>query len=207
MIPNLPSKTVERLSQYRRVLIACLEQGKTFIYSHELASFLNNTSVQVRRDIMLIGYLGTLRKGYNVKELIDRIGIIIDSEEPLNVALVGVGKLGSAILSYFKGKRSQLNIVACFDINSEKIGKEFEGVLCYNQADLKVTIQKLNISIGILTVPTHEASNVAQIMIDAGVKGILNYTSENLIVPESIYLEEYDMVTSLEKVAYFVKHS
>lgn len=207
MIPNLPSKTVERLSQYRRVLIACLEQGKTFIYSHELASFLNNTSVQVRRDIMLIGYVGTLRKGYNVKELIERIGIIIDSEVPLNVALVGVGKLGSAILSYFKGKRSQLNIVACFDINKEKVGKEFEGVLCYNQSELSSTIQKLNISIGILTVPTHEATNVAQIMIDSGIKGILNYTSENLLVPEPIYLEEYDMVTSLEKVAYFVKHS
>lgn len=207
MIPNLPSKTVERLSQYRRVLIACLEQGKTFIYSHELASFLNNTSVQVRRDIMLIGYVGTLRKGYNVKELIERIGIIIDSEVPLNVALVGVGKLGSAILSYFKGKRSQLNIVACFDINLEKIGKEFEGVLCYNQADLNDTIQKLHISIGIITVPSREAANVAQIMIDSGIKGILNYTSENLLVPDSIYLEEYDMVTSLEKVAYFVKHS
>ncbi len=207
MIPNLPPKTVERLSQYRRVLISCLEQDKTYIYSHELGLLLNNTSVQVRRDIMLIGYVGTLRKGYNVKELVDRIGKIIDSEEPIKVALVGVGKLGSAILSYFKGKRTQIEIVACFDVNTDKIGREFEGVLCYHQANFKEIIEQQKISIGILTVPNEVAENIAELMIKSGIKGILNYTSENLTVPENIYLEEYDMITSLEKVAYFVKHS
>ena len=101
----------------------------------------------------------------------------------------------------------ELQALCCAQSYLEKIGKEFEGVLCYNQADLNDTIQKLHISIGIITVPSREAANVAQIMIDSGIKGILNYTSENLLVPDSIYLEEYDMVTSLEKVAYFVKHS
>ncbi len=207
MIPNLPPKTVERLSQYRRLLISSLERGKTFIFSHELALLLNNTSVQVRRDIMLIGYAGTLRKGYNVNELVSRIGEIIDSEETIKVALVGVGKLGSAILSYFQGKRTQIEIVACFDVNLDKIGKEFEGVLCYKQSELKNIIQNQNISIGILTVPNEVAENIAELMIKSGIKGILNYTSESLTVPSNIYLEEYDMVTSLEKVAYFVKHS
>jgi len=206
MIPNLPSKTVERMSQYRRILLACKQQGKTHIYSHELAALLNNTAVQVRRDIMLIGHLGTLRKGYNIDELIHRIGEIIDTDEVLKVALVGAGKLGGAILSYFSGKHSRMRIVACFDVDDNKIGKMIEGVYCYPQDQLKEVIMKEEITIGILTVPNDSASEVSQLFVEAGVKGILNYTSANISVPENVYLEEYDMVTSLEKVAYFVKH-
>jgi len=78
---NLPDKTIERLSQYRRNLLISLNKGKEFIFSHEIAQLLHITPVQVRRDIMLIGYNGTLRKGYDVKELIDLIGKIIDTEE------------------------------------------------------------------------------------------------------------------------------
>ena len=86
---KLPEKTIGRLSEYRRSLLNCLAEGKTHIYSHELANLHNITAVQVRRDIMLIGYTGTLRKGYNVKELIDLIGQIIDSEDGINVCVVG----------------------------------------------------------------------------------------------------------------------
>ena len=90
---HLPHKTIERLSQYRRALLLCHAKGKTHIYSHEIAKIQHITAVQVRRDIMLIGYTGTLRKGYNVKELIDLIGQIIDSEEGINVCVVGIGNL------------------------------------------------------------------------------------------------------------------
>ncbi len=207
MIPNLPSKTVERLSQYRRLLLSCKEQGKIYIYSHELASLLNNTAVQVRRDIMLIGHVGTLRKGYNIEDLINRIGDIIDSEDNIKVALVGAGKLGGAIISYFAGKHSKMRIIACFDVDTQKIGKEIEGVICYSIDQIKEIINNEDITIGILTVPNDEASDVANLFVEAGIKGILNYTSANISVPDNIYLEEYDMVTSLEKVAYFVKHS
>lgn len=207
MIPNLPSKTIERLSQYRRILSSCKEQGKTHIYSHELASLLNNTAVQVRRDIMLIGHVGTLRKGYDIVELLNRIGEIIDSEDVLKVALVGAGKLGGAILSYFAGKNSKLKIVACFDVDPTKTGTEIEGVKCYPQSNLKEITKQENITIGIMTVPNNVASDVANLLVEAGIKGILNYTSTQINVPENVYLEKYDMVTSMEKVAYFVKHS
>ena len=104
----LPDKTIERLSQYRRNLLITLAGGKEFIFSHEIARLLHITSVQVRRDIMLIGYNGTLRRGYDVKELIELIGNIIDTEQGQNVCIMGLGNLGKAILKYLYGKRPSL---------------------------------------------------------------------------------------------------
>lgn len=205
--PSLPPKTVERLSQYRRILISCSQDGRTHIFSHELAAKLSNTPVQVRRDIMLVGYTGNLRKGYDVLELAERIGEVIDACEILRVALIGAGKLGTAVLSYFKGKRSKIEIVACFDVAPEKLGKRFEGVLCYHQNELPERITELNISMAILALPTEFANDAAKVLVENDIKGILNYTSANLNIPETIYLEQYDMVTSIEKVAYFVKQS
>ena len=102
---KLPEKTVKRLSEYRRTLYNCLAKGKTHIYSHELAGLHNITAVQVRRDLMLIGYSSLKKKGYDAQELINVIGGLIDHEESLSVAVVGMGNLGRAITAYFNGKR------------------------------------------------------------------------------------------------------
>ncbi len=202
---SLPPKTVERLSQYRRELLQLLAEGRTHVYSHEIAEMLNITSVQVRRDIMLLGYAGSLRKGYEVKSLIDHIGALIDTSIPMRIGLVGAGNLGRAIINYFNGKRAQLNIVACFDVNSEKIGTEIEGVFCYHVHDMAEIVKSKKISIAILTVPNQAALESAKLIGETGIKGVLNYTSTPLHIDENIYLEEYDMITSMEKVAYFVK--
>lgn len=202
---KLPDKTVERLSQYRRNLLLCALQGKTHIFSHEIANLLHITPVQVRRDIMLIDYSGTLRKGYDVQELIDLIGDIIDSEDGQKVAVVGAGNLGRAIISYLKGKRTKLSIVAAFDTNIEKIDRVYAGVHCYHYDQLAEIIKRENISIGVITVPAAEAAKVAENLVIAGVKGILNFTPSPVNVSSHVFLEEYDMITSLEKVAYFVK--
>lgn len=202
---KLPDKTVERLSQYRRTLINILTENKHHIFSHELAALLHITPVQVRRDIMLIGYSGTLRQGYDVKELIEIIGKIIDSREGQRVAVIGIGNLGRSIIGYLSGKRTKLSIVAGFDINPEKVDRVYAGVWCYNYNRLIEIIRKENISIGVITVPASEAAVVADALVMAGVKGILNFTPKPLNVPSSVYLEEYDIITSLEKIAYFVK--
>ncbi|MDY0086334.1 MAG: redox-sensing transcriptional repressor Rex [Bacteroidales bacterium] len=202
---HLPHKTIERLSQYRRALLLCLEKGKTHIYSHEIAKIQHITSVQVRRDLMLIGYTGTLRKGYNVKELIDLIGNIIDSEEGIKVAIIGMGNLGRALINYFAGKRSKLRIVAGFDTNPDKIGNTMSGVPCYSIEQLKEVVAAEDIKVGIMTVPADYAVDTAELLVKAGIKGILNYTPKPVNVPEGVYLEEYDMITTLEKVAFYVK--
>ena len=204
---TLPERTVERLSEYRRSLLQCLEQGKTHIYSHELASLHHNTAVQVRRDIMFIGYTSMQRKGYDVKELIGVIGNILDSEEVLNAAVIGMGHLGRAITTYFKGKRSKLNINSAFDVDPNKIDKVISGIYCYPLDSLDEIIKAQEISIGILTVPAVSATEVSKMLVKAGIKGILNFTTVPLNVGPGVYLDEYDMITSLEKVAYFVKKS
>ncbi|MCK4920562.1 MAG: redox-sensing transcriptional repressor Rex [Bacteroidales bacterium] len=201
----LPEKTVERLSEYRRTLLNCLAQGKTHIYSHELAGLHNITAVQVRRDIMFIGYSSSQRKGYDVNELIMVIGSILDSDEGLNVAVIGIGNLGRAVTHYFMGKRSKLNIVASFDIDPDKAGREFVGVKCYSIDDFNDMVKSHNILIALLTVPADAAVDTVAKLIDGGIEGILNFTTVPLNVPDHVYLEEYDMITSLEKIAYFVK--
>lgn len=204
---KLPGKTVERLSEYRRTLLGCLNEKKNYIFSHDLAARLHITAVQVRRDLMLIGYSSVQRKGYDVKELIDTIGSIIDSVESMNVAVIGIGNLGRAVAGYFKGKRSKLNLVASFDNDPQKVNKVISGVKCYPVSDMEKVIKDLDISIAILTVPPEYAKEIIEEAVRYGIKGILNYTTIPLNVPSWVYLEEYDMITSIEKVAYFVKEN
>lgn len=204
---KLPGKTVERLSEYRRQLLGCLAENRNYIFSHDLAALLHITAVQVRRDLMLIGYSSVLRKGYDIRELIDTIGRIIDSAEGLNVAIIGIGNLGRAVTGYFRGKRSKLNIVASFDNDPQKVNKVISGVKCYHIQDMERIIKELDIKIAILTIPADFAKSMAEEVVRFGIKGILNFTTIPLNVPSGVYLEEYDMITSIEKVAYFVKEN
>lgn len=203
----LPEKTVERLSQYRRTLLKTYSAEKQHIFSHEIASILHLTPVQVRRDLMLIGYSGSQRKGYEIKRLIQLIGEIIDSKQGQKVALIGVGNLGRAILRYLNKKNSNLRIVAAFDINPEKVNKEVtgSGVTCHHYDQMSKILKKEKISIGVICVPADQAVQVADSLVKAGIKGILNFTTAPLNLKEEVFLEEYDMITSLEKVAYFSK--
>jgi redox-sensing transcriptional repressor len=204
-VKHLPHKTVERLSQYRRALLLILSKEKTHVFSHEIAQMQHITPVQVRRDLMLIGYSGNLRKGYDIKELIDMIGNIIDTEKGQKVVMIGLGNLGKAIISYFKGKRTKLTIVAAFDINPDKIDRIYDGVPCYHINRIAEIMKKESATIGIITVPADQAPAIAETLVHSGVKGILNYSPKPLNVSPYVYLEEYDMITSLEKVAFFAK--
>jgi redox-sensing transcriptional repressor len=145
------------------------------------------------------------RKGYDVRELINVIGEILDSEKGLNVAVVGMGHLGRAITAYFLGKRSRLNIIASFDVDPNKIDRVISGVKCYPLQRLNEEVDAQKISIAIVTVPAGSATEVKDLLVESGIKGILNFTTVPLKVPDHVYLDEYDMITSLEKVAYYVK--
>lgn len=178
---------------------------KEHIYSYQIANIVHNTPEQVRRDIMLIGYSSNLKKGYEIKELIACIDKILDPDESLKVAVFGMGNLGKAITKYFSLKREKLKIVAAFDVDPEKIDRVIAGVRCYHTSKIQEVISKENISIALLTLPVENTMEIKDQLVRAGIKGILNYTTLPLNVPEHIYLEEYDMITSLEKIAYYVK--
>ena len=199
---RLPEKTVERLSQYRRVLNKLIEIDKEFIYSHELAKLLHITPVQVRRDIMLIGHSGTLRKGYRIQDLVDLISSIIDYKNVQNVAIIGFGNLGSALLKYINTSTSNLVVKAIFDENQDKIGISYNEVICYASHRISEIVNRDDISIALLTLPPKNAQSIANKLVEAGVRGIINYTPA-IINVEGAFLEQYDMITSLEKAAYF----
>jgi redox-sensing transcriptional repressor len=156
---------------------------------------------------MLIGYSSVLRKGYDIRELIESIGSIIDSEVSMNVAIIGIGNFGRAVAGYFKGKRSKLNLVASFDNDPQKVNKVISGVKCYPLGEMESVIKELDIRITIITVPPDYAKEIAGEAVRYGIKGILNFTTVPLNVPSWVFLEEYDMITSIEKVAYFVKEN
>ncbi len=204
---RLPERTIERLSEYRRMLLECLGQGRTHIYSHELASMHGITAVQVRRDLMLIGFSSDTKKGYDVEVLIDFIGTILDSPAGLNVGIIGMGNLAQAVTHYFNGKRSKLRITAAFDIDPEKVGKTVAGVPCYHMDTFIETAHKHDIRVIILTSPSSVAAGMVEPITQAGVRGVLNFTSTPLNFPGDIYVEDYDIITLLEKVAYFSKSS
>ena len=118
---------------------------------------------------------------------------------------MGIGNLGRAITNYFSGKRTKLSIVAVFDVDKSKVGKRYHGIECFDIADMKKVIKEKKIEIGIMTVPGEDAPAITEMLVKAGIKGLLNYTPKPVNVPKEVYLEEYDMITSLEKVAFFVK--
>ena len=202
---KLPATTVARLSKYRRML-GSFNYENTYIFSHNLAKLLNLTPEQVRRDLMLIGLTGNHRKGYNIKELIDLIGKTIDSEMGHNVAIVGMGNLGVAITAFIRRAKTNLNIVAAFDIDPKKIGRKVaDDVTCYPVKDITDIVKNLSISIAVLTVPPGEAINVATLLINSGIKGILNFTSVHIDVPSHVYLKDSNIITSLEEIGFFIK--
>ncbi len=197
-------KVIGRLSLYRRLLIS-LRDGSQYLFSHELASLVGVTAAQVRRDIMHIGYSGNPNRGYDVAELVKSIEIFIDPKELQFAALVGVGNLGRAILSYFSGRRPKLSIVAAFDTDPARYDRVVHGCRCYAIEDLDYIVSKTGINIGIITVPATEAQKVTDMLVNVGVKGILNFAPHPLHVSPDVYVEDIDMTMSLEKVAYFAR--
>jgi redox-sensing transcriptional repressor len=202
MIKDLPPNTVERLSLYRRKLKNYSNGDKKFIHSHQLAHLLRINPAHIRRDLMLIKFTGDVHKGYNIQKLINRIGEVIDQPSVKKVAFIGMGDLGRAVAEYFISSDSKIQIAATFRMGDEP-KKQFEDVSCYNISKLKDIIRKEKIELCVLAVPSANAIEISKSAIDSGIKGILNFTSVNIDVPENVYIEDYDMIAILEKMSYF----
>ena len=187
-------KTISRLSLYRRLLGHSVAQRIDRIYSHELARCAGISAAQVRRDIMTLGYSGTPNTGYEVQALIDNISEHIDAPEGQQVALVGVGNLGQALLSYFStGRRTNLRIVAAFDTASTKTGRVLYGCRCYRPEEMAQVAQRERISVGIIAVPAEAAQETADQLVQAGATGILNFAPVPIKVPAGVYVENMEI--------------
>lgn len=205
MKTSVSSKTIGRLSLYRRLLGRALQKGETHFYSHQLAKLAKGTAAQVRRDLMAIGYSGNPSKGYDIKELIGSIGDFLDAPEGENAALIGVGNLGIALLTYFSGRRPKLSVKAAFDKDFGKIGRLFGSCMCYPMSELGKVVAEKKIRIAIIAVPAEEAQKTADRLAKANIKGILNFAPVPLHLPADIFVEDMDMTMALEKVAFFAR--
>ncbi|MBN1554858.1 MAG: redox-sensing transcriptional repressor Rex [Phycisphaerae bacterium] len=205
-MPNrISDKTVARLSIYSRLLGGFRQQGKETIHSHDLALVAGVTPAQVRRDLMSVGGMGSPSKGYDVTELSESIEAFFGSQQRVNVALIGLGNIGRAILAYFHGRRPHLAIVAAFDIDSHRVDCVHNGCRCYPMHALGEIIEQQKISVGIIAVPVSAAQEVADTLVAHGIEGIMNFAPVPLRVPPNVYLEQVDITTSLETVAYFAR--
>ncbi|MEW6750995.1 MAG: redox-sensing transcriptional repressor Rex [Candidatus Latescibacterota bacterium] len=199
-------RSISRLSLYRRLLATCAGGRAGRVYSHELGRCAGVSAAQVRRDIMALGYSGTPNTGYEVQALADHISAHLDAAEGQQVALVGVGNLGKAILTYFsQGRKTTLRLVAAFDTVPEKTDRVLHGCRCYGVDKLAEVIRTERISVGVIAVPADAAQATADALVAAGVTGILNFSPVPIQAPPRVYVENVDITIRLETVAFFAR--
>jgi redox-sensing transcriptional repressor len=194
--------TIHRLSTYHRLLSEFESEGREYISSHELAHRAGATPAQVRRDLSCFGTFGTKGRGYFVADLSSMITSILGIDRDWRVALVGAGRLGSALFSYKEFRRRNFHIVAVFDSDKSKIGKHWADVEIEHPDALKAVVSKHQVDIGVIAVPSDTAQSVANAMVDAGIKAILNFAHRKLFVPDGVALRNVNMAMELEALSY-----
>ncbi|MCD4699753.1 MAG: redox-sensing transcriptional repressor Rex [Phycisphaerae bacterium] len=196
--------TVKRMSLYLRHAEALADKGQPTVSSQQLGKALGLTDTQVRKDLTCFGQLGRPGVGYPVSDLAGRLRAIFGTDRVWNVAVVGAGSLGRALLRYrgFAGKGFRPK--AAFDSEAEKIGKKFGGVVVQPMSELSDTVKKGSIRLAILAVPAKVAQDVVDQLCRAGIRGILNFAPVTLTVPDGIAVVPVDLAVQLEQLGYLV---
>ena len=203
----LGERAIARLVMYRRLLERLREEGAEYVFSHTLADLGGLTAAQVRRDVMELEYLGNPARGYRVVDLLARIRGALDPPARQSAVLAGAGQLGGALVSYFDNWSQRLNIVGVFDVQTLKLNRKVHGHVCQHLRELPETVERYSVSVGVLAVPAAAAVEVAGMMVQAGITGILNFAPVTLVVPEHVYVEQVDLTVSIERVAYMARHA
>ena len=175
MKPTISRAAIGRLVLYFRALNLAQEKGMQIISSEDLGKLLDITPVQIRKDLALFGQFGMKGIGYFTGELINQIGNILGLNDHLNMAIVGVGHLGGALANYKNFEALGFKLVALFDKDVRVIGSIVHNIKISDVKNLKSIINSRNISIAAITVPVGEAQSIADLLVDAGVKGIWNF--------------------------------
>jgi redox-sensing transcriptional repressor len=203
--PAVSRKTVGRLSLYRRLLDNLRTSGTTNIYSHQLAHLAGVSATQVRRDFMVIGYSGSPSRGYQVDRCLASIESLLDGPNRQDVVLVGLGRLGQSVLAHFAGRRPLLRIAAGFDTDPAIIGTKIHGCPIHSVDDLEHVVADKGIRIAILAVPPESAQTVAEALVRAGVRSLVDFTAVPLQVPDDVFVDHMDITSALESAAFFAR--
>jgi redox-sensing transcriptional repressor len=202
----IPKATARRLPLYYRYLRILHDAGKNKVSSTELSEAVQVDSATIRRDFSYFGELGKRGYGYDVENLMNFFGKTLNDDELTNVALIGVGNLGSALLKYKFHQSNSIRVSCAFDVNENIVGRIVDGIPVYPMSDMMEQIRVQQIEVAILTLPARKAQEVVNQLADAGVKGILNFTAARLVAPSDVLIQNVDLTNELQTLIYFLHH-
>jgi redox-sensing transcriptional repressor len=199
---KIAESTVRRLSLYLRFLEQFAAQGHTTVSSAELARRGGTTSAQVRKDLSFFGSFGKRGLGYSVQELAAKIRDILGLERTYRVVLVGAGRIGSALAQYPGFRQRGFNVTAIYDTDPKKVGGRWNGLVVRDVGHLEADLKRDPSDIAILVTPAEAAQEVADRLVHAGVKAILNFAPVQLVVPGDVAVKSVNMALELETLSF-----
>lgn len=201
---KIPQATAKRLPLYYRFLTNLHNQGKKRVSSKELSDAVKVDSATIRRDFSYFGALGKKGYGYNVDYLLEFFKSTLEQDEVTEVALIGVGNLGTALLNYNFSRNNNTKIAKAFDRSESRVGQKVGDVPIYHIDELEDQLG--DVEVAILTVPAAVAQEIADRLVAKGIKGILNFTPARLTLPEDVRIHHIDLSVELQSFVYFLKH-
>lgn len=201
---RVSGSTVKRLSKYYRTLNELIKEDIDTISSEALAKLEGVTSAQIRKDFSFFGNFGRRGLGYNTQELKTHIAGILGLNRHWNVAIIGAGNIGSALIDYAEFKAHGFHIKLVFDNDPSKIGKTLKSLIVKDIETIESECRRENIEIAIMAIPAPAAQAVAERINKAGVKGILNFAPKRLQLPEHVVIRQENTAMELETLSYFI---
>ena len=201
---EVPEVVIDRLPQYVRTLTYLLDDGVEVTNSQQLGEQLQVTPAQIRKDLSYFGRFGKQGRGYRVRHLLQELKQILGLDLEWNVAVIGVGRLGNAILNYPGFNPDGFHLVAAFDNNPHNVGQEVGGIAVQPMSDLADTVATRGITIAIVAVPSAHTQTVVDRLVECGVRAILNYTPINAQVPQGVRVRSIDPVLALQAMTYYL---
>lgn len=200
----IPDIVIGRLPLYLRALTRLANEGQEVTSSHELGRRLGISSAQIRKDLSHFGGFGKQGTGYQISYLIDQLRQVLKVNQEWHVALVGAGDLGSALLNYRGFADRGFRIACVFDNSPQKIGKKIGDFVIYSIDDMQTMVQEHGIRLAMIAVPAEKAQDVANKLIESGVRAILNYAPMTLNVPPEVKVQYIDPVVQLQRMTYYL---
>lgn len=202
LVKRISESTVRRLSLYLRFLEEFEERGLTTISSDELAARGGTTSAQVRKDLSFFGSFGKRGLGYSVAELSSRLRRILGLERQWRVVIIGAGKIGAALAQYNGFRQRGFEIVAVYDNDPAKIGRKVDGIPIRPMETLAEDTRRSPADIAVIAVPGHAAQVVADLVVRAGIRAIMNFAPQQLHLPDHVALKTVNMAMELEGLSF-----
>lgn len=203
---HIALQTIERLSTYRRVLEDLHGKGIQYVYSHQLAEYVDVTPAQLRRDLSAFGSFGNISRGYNVQRLITTLSELLGTSVMQSVALVGMGNLGRTLLSYRGFEERGFSVDVVFDRDPAKVGRVIAGRRCFDIKDADTVLREHPVKIAILACRPEGLQDLVNRLAAAGVRAFLCFVPAIIDAPPGTYLEMEDISAKLEKLSFLVKN-